>query len=148
MFDKNIDNKKLEKVLNCLNLNDLIAEVGIHTNYTKRFDENGVEFSGGEEQKLAIARALYKNASFMILDEPTASLDPLAEAEIYSKFNEIVNDRNTIYISHRLSSCVFCDQVVVFDNGSIVQYDTHKNLLKQKEGKYFELWNAQAQYYK
>lgn len=67
MFDKNIDNKKLEKVLNCLNLNDLIAEVGIHTNYTKRFDENGVEFSGGEEQKLAIARALYKDSKIFIL---------------------------------------------------------------------------------
>lgn len=142
-----------DEVIRCLKKSGFNEErkkmnLGLNTYLYKEINEKGINISGGEAQKIAIARALYKNASFMILDEPTASLDPLAEAEIYSKFNEIVNDRNTIYISHRLSSCVFCDQVVVFDNGSIVQYDTHKNLLKQKEGKYFELWNAQAQYYK
>lgn len=142
-----------DEVIRCLKKSGFNEErkkmnLGLNTYLYKEINEKGINISGGEAQKIAIARALYKNAPFMILDEPTASLDPLAEAEIYSKFNEIVNDRNTIYISHRLSSCVFCDQVVVFDNGSIVQYDTHKNLLKQKEGKYFELWNAQAQYYK
>ena len=114
----------------------------------KNINEKGVNISGGEAQKIAIARALYKDSPFIILDEPTASLDPIAEAEIYSKFNEIVGDKTAIYISHRLSSCVFCDEVVVFDNGRIVQHDTHKNLLKDENGKYFELWNAQAQYYK
>jgi len=114
----------------------------------KNINEKGVNISGGEAQKIAIARALYKDSPFIILDEPTASLDPIAEAEIYSKFNEIVGDKTAIYISHRLSSCVFCDEVVVFDNGRIVQHDTHKNLLKDEKGKYFELWNAQAQYYK
>lgn len=113
----------------------------------KDIDEKGVNISGGEAQKIAIARALYKNSPFIILDEPTASLDPIAEAEIYSKFNEIVGDKTAIYISHRLSSCVFCDEVVVFDKGQIVQHDTHNNLLKNKDGKYYELWNAQAQYY-
>ena len=121
---------------------------GLDTYLYKNIDEKGVSVSGGEAQKIAIARALYKNSPFIILDEPTASLDPIAEAEIYSKFNEIVDDRTAIYISHRLSSCVFCDEVVVFDNGCIVQHDTHKNLLKDEKGKYFELWNAQAQYYK
>lgn len=114
----------------------------------KHINEKGINISGGEAQKIAIARALYKNSPFIILDEPTASLDPIAEAEIYSKFNEIVGDKTAIYISHRLSSCVFCDEVVVFDNGYIVQHDTHRNLLNDKNGKYFELWNAQAQYYK
>ena len=121
---------------------------GLDTYLYKNIDEKGVSVSGGEAQKIAIARALYKNSPFIILDEPTASLDPIAEAEIYSKFNEIVDDRTAIYISHRLSSCIFCDEVVVFDNGRIVQHDTHKNLLKDEKGKYFELWNAQAQYYK
>ncbi len=120
----------------------------LNTYLYKQINEKGVNISGGEAQKIAIARALYKNSPFIILDEPTASLDPIAEAEIYSKFNEIVGDKTAIYISHRLSSCVFCDEVVVFDNGHIVQHDTHKNLLSNKNGKYYELWNAQAQYYK
>ncbi len=121
---------------------------GIDTYLYKDINENGINVSGGEAQKIAIARALYKDSPFIILDEPTSSLDPIAEAEIYSKFNEIVGDKTAVYISHRLSSCIFCDEIVVFDNGKIVQYDTHKNLLNDKNGKYFELWNAQAQYYK
>ena len=114
----------------------------------KQINENGVNISSGEAQKIAIARALFKNSPFIILDEPTASLDPIAEAEIYSKFNEIVGEKTAIYISHRLSSCIFCDEVIVFDKGHIVQKDTHKNLLSDINGKYYELWNAQAQYYK
>lgn len=120
----------------------------LNTYLYKQINENGINISGGEAQKIAIARALYKDSPFIILDEPTASLDPIAEAEIYSKFNEIVGDKTAIYISHRLSSCIFCDEVVVFDNGHIVQHDTHKNLLEDKKGKYYELWHAQAQYYK
>ena len=114
----------------------------------KQINENGVNISSGEAQKIALARALFKNSPFIILDEPTASLDPIAEAEIYSKFNEIVGEKTAIYISHRLSSCIFCDEVIVFDKGHIVQKDTHKNLLSDINGKYYELWNAQAQYYK
>ena len=121
---------------------------GLDTYLYKQINEKGINISGGEAQKIAIARALYKDSPFIILDEPTASLDPIAEAEIYSKFNEIVGDKTAIYISHRLSSCVFCDEVVVFDNGKIVQHDTHKNLLINKNGKYYQLWNAQAKYYK
>lgn len=113
----------------------------------KDFDKNGVEVSGGEAQKIALARALYKNAPFIILDEPTAALDPMAEYEIYSKFNEIVGDKAAIYISHRLSSCRFCDKIAVFDNGQIVQRGSHDELVADKSGKYYELWHAQAQYY-
>ena len=113
----------------------------------KYFDDEGVNISGGEKQKIALARALYRDAPFIILDEPTAALDPIAEAEIYSKFDEIVGDKTAIYISHRLSSCRFCDKIVVFDQGEIVQIGTHEELLTDENGKYYEMWHAQAQYY-
>ena len=83
----------------------------------------------------------------MILDEPTAALDPVAEAEIYAKFNDIAGDRTSIYISHRLSSCRFCDEIAVFGKGTVVQQGTHEELLADEKGKYYELWQAQAQYY-
>lgn len=120
---------------------------GLETSIYKDLDEEGVEISGGEAQKVALARALYKNAQFIILDEPTAALDPVAEYEVYSKFNEIVQDKTAIYISHRLSSCRFCDVIAVFDDGQIVQRGVHDKLLQDTQGKYYELWNAQAQYY-
>ena len=113
----------------------------------KNFDEDGVNISGGEAQKIALARALYRDAPFIILDEPTAALDPVAEAEIYSGFDRIVGDKTAIYISHRLSSCRFCDRIAVFDRGGIVQIGTHEELLADEKGKYYELWHAQAQYY-
>ncbi|MBP3618841.1 MAG: ATP-binding cassette domain-containing protein [Lachnospiraceae bacterium] len=119
----------------------------LETSLYKNFDEEGVNISGGEAQKIALARALYKDAPFIILDEPTAALDPIAEAEIYSKFDEIVGDKTAIYISHRLSSCRFCDKIAVFDQGRIVQVGTHEELLENTNGKYYELWNAQASYY-
>ena len=103
--------------------------------------------SGGEKQKIALARALYRDTPFIILDEPTAALDPIAEAEIYSNFNAIIEDKTAIYISHRLSSCKFCDDILVFDNGSIVQQGSHNALVADTAGKYHELWQAQAQYY-
>ena len=106
-----------------------------------------MEISGGEEQKIAIARTLYKYAPLLILDEPTAALDPIAEAEIYSKFNEIAGDKTAVYISHRLSSCKFCDEIAVFDHGQIVQQGSHDRLLADEAGKYYALWMAQAQYY-
>ena len=120
---------------------------GLKTPVYKDFEEDGVEISGGEAQKLAIARALYKDAAFAILDEPTASLDPIAEHEIYSRFNNMVKDKTAVYISHRLSSCRFCDRILVFDNGQLIQDGSHENLLENPDGKYSELWNAQAQYY-
>ncbi|MDE7284709.1 MAG: ABC transporter ATP-binding protein/permease [Lachnospiraceae bacterium] len=120
---------------------------GVETYLYKDYDSNGVNISGGEAQKIAIARALYKDAPFIILDEPTAALDPIAEAEIYSKFNDIAGDKTAIYISHRLSSCKFCDMIVVFHDGAIIQQGTHDSLVADESGKYYELWHAQAQYY-
>ena len=109
--------------------------------------EDGVELSGGEGQKLAIARALYKDAPIVILDEPTAALDPVSEYEIYSRFGQMVENKTSVYISHRMSSCRFCDLIFVFDGGAIIQTGTHEELLDQKEGLYVRLWQAQAQYY-
>ena len=122
-------------------------EKGLDTMLYKNLSEDGVEVSGGEAQKIAIARALYKDAPFIILDEPTAALDPIAEAEIYSKFDEIAGDKTAIYISHRLSSCKFCDEIAVFHEGAVVQQGSHAELLADRGGKYYALWNAQAQYY-
>lgn len=106
----------------------------------------GVEISGGEAQKLAIARALYKDAALVILDEPTAALDPLAEAEVYARFDEMTEGKTSIYISHRMSSCRFCDDIMVFDDGRIAERGSHETLLAAK-GLYSQLWNAQAKYY-
>ena len=120
---------------------------GLETCLYKNFDDKGVEISGGESQKIALARALYKDAPFIILDEPTAALDPLAEYEVYRNFNQIVGSKTAIYISHRLSSCRFCDTIAVFDQGRIIQRGPHATLAADKSGKYHELWHAQAQYY-
>ncbi len=108
--------------------------------------EDGVEISGGEAQKLALARALYKDAPVVILDEPTAALDPKAEAEVYARFNEMVEGRTSIYISHRMSSCRFCDDIIVFENGRIAERGSHEELLAAG-GSYAGMWNAQARYY-
>ena len=110
-------------------------------------EKDGVNISGGEAQKIAIARALYKNAPFVILDEPTAALDPLAEAEIYSGFREMVEEKGAVYISHRLSSCRFCDTIAVFAQGRLVQEGSHERLLSEEGGEYAGLWQAQAQWY-
>ncbi|MCM1342616.1 MAG: ABC transporter ATP-binding protein/permease [Lachnospiraceae bacterium] len=114
--------------------------------YKDVYVEEGVELSGGEEQKIAIARSMYRDAPFIILDEPTAALDPVSEHEVYTHFNDIVTDCTAIYISHRLSSCRFCDEIAVFHQGNVIEQGTHEELL-EKGGKYSELWNAQAQYY-
>lgn len=121
---------------------------GLSTMLYKNFDQNGVDISGGEAQKIALARALYKDTPFIILDEPTAALDPLAEAEVYSNMNRIIGNKSAIFISHRLSSCRFCDNILVFHEGKLVQYGNHDILLNDTSGMYYQLWNAQAQYYK
>lgn len=120
---------------------------GIHQAVYKLYEKNGIDVSGGEEQKIAIARALYKTAPFVILDEPTSALDPIAESEIYERFNTMATDKTAVYISHRLSSCRFCDRILVFDKGKIVEEGSHEELTAF-DGKYNELWTAQAQYYK
>ena len=114
--------------------------------YLYRNLEDGVEISGGEAQKLALARALYKDAPVVILDEPTAALDPKAEASVYANFNRMVQGRTSIYISHRMSSCRFCDEIIVFREGRIAEQGSHEELLAAG-GSYAEMWNAQAKYY-
>lgn len=121
-------------------------EQGIDTYVGEQY-EDGVKMSGGEKQKIAIARALYRDSPFILLDEPTAALDPVAEYEIYSAFNEMVGSKTAVYISHRLSSCRFCNDIVVFDKGGIVQRGSHETLMQDPEGLYYSLWTAQAQYY-
>ncbi|MGN6715569.1 ABC transporter ATP-binding protein [Anaerocolumna jejuensis] len=122
-------------------------ENGIETAIGRDYENDGIDLSGGEAQKIALARALYKDAPFVVLDEPTAALDPLAEAEVYANFNRLVADKASIFISHRLSSCRFCDDIIVFDHGEIVQHGSHEELVRDNGGKYYELWQAQAQYY-
>lgn len=107
---------------------------------------DGVSLSGGEGQKLAIARALYKDAPFIILDEPTAALDPIAESEIYENFDGLINNKTAIYISHRMSSCKFCDRIVVVGNGGILEEGSHMSLI-ERAGVYANLYNSQAEYY-
>lgn len=135
-----LKNAGLSNVIEDLN-NDFKVPIG------KNFDGEGRDFSGGEKQKLAIARALYRNAPVVILDEPTAALDPIAEYEIYTKFNTLVEDKTAVFISHRLSSCRFCHDIAVFHQGKIVQHGNHETLLQDSKGKYYELWNAQAEHY-
>ncbi len=119
---------------------------GIETQLTKEFESDGIEFSGGEGQKLACARAIYRNAPIVILDEPTASLDPIAESRLYERFNNIVGKKTSIYISHRLASVQFCDKVAVFVEGEIKEYGTHQSLMAEN-GIYCEMFTKQAQYY-
>lgn len=120
---------------------------GLSTMLYKSFDEHGTELSGGQQQKTAIARALYWNAPIVILDEPTAALDPVAEYDIYRHFDCLVGNKTAIYISHRLSSCKFCDHIAVFADNTIKEYGTHSELVNKKDGIYAELFAAQAQYY-
>lgn len=143
------DRKKLFNCLDEANIKERTLKLPKEekTYLYKDIEKNGVEISGGEAQKLALARALYKDAPIVVLDEPTASLDPIAENEIYSRFNSFTKDKTAIYISHRLSSCAFCNKIAVFDKGKLVEFDTHKELLKNENSKYYALWTAQAKYY-
>lgn len=104
-------------------------------------------FSGGESQKIAIARAIYKDAPVTVLDEPTAALDPMAEYDIYNHLNNLIGEKTAVYISRRLSSCRFCDNIAVFKDGSIVQYGPHERLVLDRDREYHKIWSAQAQYY-
>jgi ATP-binding cassette subfamily C protein len=143
------DTDDLSEIISLSGLSEKIAELpkGTDTMLTKEFDEDGINASGGENQKIAIARALYKNAPIVILDEPTAALDPIAEYEIYRQFDTLVGGKSAIYISHRLSSCKFCDRIAVFSEGTVKEYGTHSELVSRSSGIYAEMFAAQAQYY-
>lgn len=149
VFD-NMDQDRLNEMLKLTGLDGMTQKLpkGADTRVFKVFEEDGIEPSGGEQQKLAIARALYKNASVIILDEPTAALDPMAEYEIYKQFHSLVGDKTAFYISHRLSSCRFCDKIAVFDGGRIAEYGSHEELANISGGIYAQMFEAQAQYYK
>ena len=120
---------------------------GVDTQLLKVLYDNGIDLSGGERQKLALARALYKNAPVIVLDEPTAALDALAEYNLYMNFNEMIGDKSAVYISHRLSSTRFCDSIAMFKAGEMIEYGTHDELLKAG-GAYTEMFEIQARYYK
>lgn len=144
------DEQRVEKIIELVNLTEMMdkLEKGRRTILFKYFDENGIEPSGGEQQKIAIARALYKESPVVILDEPTAALDPIAEYEIYRQFHTLVGGKTAFYISHRLSSCRFCDNIAVFSDGKIAEYGTHDILASIKDGIYAKMFEAQAKYYR
>ncbi len=142
--------KKTEELIKEVGLTDKIGELpnGVATMFGKAYDKDGIEMSGGQSQKIAIARALYKDASLVILDEPTSALDPMAEAEIYENFNSLVGKKTAIYISHRMSSSVFCDKILILDGGSVSDFDTHTNLMKKTDSLYYKLFQSQAENYR
>lgn len=148
-FDK-ASNAKMSKYTDLVGLKDLVKKLdnGFNTNIFKYFDEKGIEPSGGEQQKIAISRALFKESPIVILDEPTAALDPLAEYEVYKEFHTLVGGKTAVYISHRLSSCKFCDKIAVFSDGHIAEYGTHDELINIPSGIYAEMFEAQAKYYR
>ena len=129
-------------------LEELLGKMpeGLNTMLNRDFSDQGVEISGGEAQKLAMARAIYKNAPFVILDEPTAALDPVAENEIYTRFHEIIGSKTALFISHRLSACRFSKEILVFENGNIIERGSHEEL-SEKPGLYRQMWQAQARDY-
>ena len=119
---------------------------GLNTIIGKKIYENGVLLSGGEEQRLILARALYKDAPILLLDEPTAALDPIAENDIYHKYNSMTNGKTSVFISHRLASTRFCDRILLLDKGRIIEEGTHDSLILSN-GEYAKLFNVQKKYY-
>lgn len=148
MNDKKINEDKLTRVVTLVGLAEKIAslEMGINTPLVKHITENGTEFSGGEVQKLLLARAIYKDSPILILDEPTAAMDPIAEQNIYLKYNELAKDKTAFFISHRLSSTRFCDKIILIDDGRIREVGTHDELMKKK-GLYHDMYMIQSKYY-
>lgn len=143
------DRKKAENCLRSAGMGEKIDELndGVQTQLLKVIYDDGIDLSGGQRQKLALARALYKDAPIVVLDEPTAALDALAEYKMYSDFDSITQGKSAVYISHRLSSTRFCDAVAMFENGGLIEYGRHDELI-EKGGKYAELFAVQARYYK
>ncbi|MFD1989559.1 ABC transporter ATP-binding protein [Paenibacillus nicotianae] len=149
VFDHAYEENTIKEIIHNLNLEKTVNHLpnGLYTELGRLFDHKGIELSGGQKQKLAIARALFKNSPFVILDEPTAMLSPQAEYEIYTNFAKLTQDKTTVYISHRMSSCRFCDRIIVMELGEIVESGNHEELIK-KEGEYYKLYNIQAEFYK
>lgn len=148
-MNNEIDRKKVKSTLKMVNLlNKLNKYKGIDTQLLKKINKEGIELSGGENQKLSFARVAYKDsAKILVLDEPTAAMDIMSELNLYKKFNEIVNGRTSLFITHRLLSVKFCDEIIVIHDGKIIERGTHENLMLAK-GKYFQLFDSQAKYYR
>lgn len=149
---KSIAETDLEKAETCMRRAGLGAKIdalpdGIHTKLNKKVNQNGTELSGGEAQKLMLARALYKDAPLLILDEPTAALDPIAECKIYIEFNVMAKSKTSLFISHRLASTSFCDRIVLLENGNITEEGTHQELMAAN-GTYKGLFDIQSCWYK
>jgi len=144
-----IDDKKIKNAINLTDLKEKIDKLpnGVDTIITRELEDNGIELSGGENQKLSIARAVYKNSPLIILDEPTSALDPLAEYNLYNNFNNIIKDHSAIFISHRLSSTRFCDRIFFLEEGELKEVGTHSELMSY-DSKYKKLFDMQAEYYK
>ena len=148
-LDEEYRKEDVARQLERVNLYERVKKMpqGIHTFLYQYFVEEGQEISGGEAQKLAIARALYQDAPVVVLDEPTSTLDAQAEYEIYTDFQKLIKNKTAVLVSHRLSSCQFCDRILVMEDGKIVQDGPHRELVKDQNGLYYRLWKAQAQYY-
>lgn len=142
------DEERVWNSLAMVGLSDAVKRMpnGIETSLYKQ-DEDGINVSGGQAQKIAIARALYKDAPIVILDEPTAALDPISEYEIFSSFNSMVQGKTSLFISHRMGSCRFCETILVFEDGRISQHGNHEELIQDRDGLYAALYYAQADYY-
>ena len=143
-----IDDKRVDHVLAQVGLTEAVDSLPQKTGQMmlKVIDEDGALLSGGQSQKLAIARALYKDACMVIMDEPTAALDALAEAEIYENFSELVKGKTAVYISHRLASTRFCDHIALFEGDGLAEYGTHEELMERR-GRYYEMFMVQGKYY-
>ena len=143
------DREKVTKVLKDIDIYDKINSLssGMDTKVSMGYSETGEKLSQGQFQKLAIARSLYKDSELVILDEPTSALDPKSEAEIYENFNYLVKEKTSIYISHRMSSSIFCDRILLINNGTVEDFDTHKNLMQKTDSLYYKMFNAQKENY-
>lgn len=141
----------LKKAADCLRMAGMSEKMeklpdGISTVMQKQVREKAVDLSGGEQQKVMIAKAVYKDGSLLVLDEPTSALDPIAESEIYQKYNEITKQAASVFISHRLASTKFCDRIILLSGGTIAEQGTHSELM-ERQGKYYEMYTLQSSYY-
>ena len=146
---KDIDEERVLECLKMAGLSDKITTLpeGIKSKYDKTFWDDGVNFSGGEIQKLLLARALYRQSPVVVLDEPTAALDPVSENRLYEMYDEMMKGKSTVFISHRLASTRFCNRIILIEGGRIIEEGIHEELLAKK-GRYYELFETQAKYYR
>ena len=144
-----VDETRVKGTLKKIGLHKKISRLpqGIHTKISKIIDRDGVDFSGGERQKLLLARSLYQDGSIIILDEPTSALDPIAEKKLYEDFSDLVNGRTAIFVSHRLATTKFCDRIIVLKGGAVIEEGTHDELM-EKQGEYAKMYQVQSKYYK